>query len=105
MTWKIHKGDTVHILSGKDRGKQGKVMRVVTKEGRLVVEGLNIVKKHQGKQSGTRQVGVIRMEAPMSASKVALVCPRCSKRARVGFRFLEDGRKVRTCHKCHETVD
>ena len=102
---KIRKGDTVKVMVGKDRGKQGKVQRLRTKDHRSFVEGVNMVKKHQKQQGVARQAGIISMEAPLELSNVVLICPRCNKSTRVGFKFLEDKRKVRACHKCHETID
>ena len=105
MPLKIRKGDTVKIMVGKDRGKQGKVERLVIKDHRVVVTGVNMVKKHQKRVSLARQAGIITIEAPVNLSNVVLICPRCSKPTRVGFKILDDGRKVRLCHKCQETVD
>ncbi|MBM3946394.1 MAG: 50S ribosomal protein L24 [SAR202 cluster bacterium] len=102
---KLRTGDTVRVLTGKDRGKQGRIQRLITKHDRVLVEGVNMVKRHRGRTTQARQGGIVTLEAPVSISKVALVCPRCGKAARVGFRFLEDGRKVRSCQKCHETID
>lgn len=105
MASKVRTGDTVQVLTGKDRAKQGKVQRLIPGKGRLVVEGVNLVKRHQRRTTAARQAGIISLEAPIPASKVALVCPKCNRPTRVGFRFLEDGSKVRACHKCHETID
>ena len=105
MPLKIRKGDTVKVMVGKDRGKQGKVERLVTKDHRLVITGVNMVKKHQKRVNVARQAGIITIEASVNLSNVVLVCPRCSKPTRVGFKVLEDGRKVRACHKCQETID
>jgi len=104
MADKIKRDDFVLVISGKDRGKRGKVIRVIPKESRVVVEGVNIVKKHQ-KPTPTRPGGIIEMPAPIHISNVMLVCPRCNRPTRVGFTFLEDGRKVRVCKKCKENID
>lgn len=93
------------VLAGKDRGKQGRIQRIVTKHDRVLVEGVNMVKRHRGRTVQARQAGIVTLEAPISLSNVALVCPRCGKAARVGYRSLEDGKKVRACRKCHETID
>ena len=103
---KIKKGDTVEVISGDDRGSRGTVHRVMPREGRVLVSGVNIVKKHQRRTGDVRtQFGIIEREAPIAISNVALVCPRCSKPTRVGYRILEDGKKVRMCHKCDETIE
>ncbi len=102
---RIRQNDTVEVISGRDLGKRGKVQQVLTPKGRVTVEGVNIVKKHQRPTAALRQAGIIQKEAPLSLSKVMLVCQRCSKAVRVGYRFLEDGRKVRVCRSCHEMID
>ena len=105
---KIRKGDTVEILKGKerDRGKRGHVLEVLTEEGRLIVEGRNLVKKHERARpvKGTRGAqmtpgGVIEMEAPLRIDNVALVCPRCNAATRVGYRFADNGDKIRHCRR------
>jgi large subunit ribosomal protein L24 len=101
MAAKIRRDDTVYVLKGKDRGKTGRVREVQPKEQRLVVEGINLVKRHTKPRGVARQGGIIAQEAPMPVSKVALVCERCGP-TRVGFSFLEDGTKVRICRKCGE---
>lgn len=105
MAQKIRKGDTVQVITGKDRGKRGKVLRVMPKKGRAVVEGVNLVKRHVGRRRGVTQTGIITQEAPIHLSNLMLVCPSCGRAVRVGFRFLEDGRKVRVCKKCGENID
>jgi len=102
---KIRKGDSVIIIAGKDRGKKGKVRRVLPKEGRLVVEGLNMVKRHSRTHAGARQAGIIELAAPLHASNVMLVCDKCSKPTRIGFRLLDTGQKVRFCRSCQEVID
>ena len=96
---KVHvkTGDTVVVLSGKDKGKKGKVLAVSPKEGKVIVEGLNIVTKHVKPRSAQQQGGIVEAEAAMYASKVQLVCPKCGKTTRTGHKFLEDGTKVRVC--------
>jgi large subunit ribosomal protein L24 len=105
MAAKIRKNDTVLVIAGKDRGKRGQVERVLPKEERLVVQGVNMVKRHQRAQPGVRQGGIIERPNPMHISNVMLVCKACNQATRVGFTFLEDGRKVRKCKKCNETID
>jgi large subunit ribosomal protein L24 len=105
---RIKKGDTVEVISGNDRGLRGTVQWVLPKENRVVVSGINPVKKHQRPiRAGRGQVqpGIIEFEAPIHISDVMLVCPSCSQRTRVGFTWQEDGRKVRVCKKCGEFVD
>jgi large subunit ribosomal protein L24 len=103
---RIKKGDTVEVISGNDRGLRGTVKRVEPKEQRVIVTGVNIVKKHQRPmRAGRREVqpGIIEFEAPVHNSNVMLVCPNCNQRTRVGFE-REGGRKVRVCKKCDERV-
>lgn len=102
----IRKGDTVIVLSGKARGRRGKVIRVETDNRRVVVEGVNVVKKHMKPRGKMMQGGIVDQEAPLPRDKVMLVCPRCGKPARVGrTRLEEDGRLVRVCRRCGEIVD
>jgi len=102
----IRKNDNVLVTSGKDRGKRGRVLRVLPDKNRLVVEGVNFVKRHT-KPNPSQNVkgGVIEREAALHASNVQLVCPECGAPTRVGRRLLEDGRKVRICRKCEGVVD
>ena len=103
---KIKKGDTVEVITGEDRGARGTVHRVLPKEGRLVVSGVNMIKKHQRRTGDVRtQVGIIEREAPLDISDVALVCPRCNKPSRVGYRVMDDGSKARVCKSCDEFID
>ncbi len=104
MAAKIKREDFVVVIAGKDRGKKGKVLRVIPKKQRVVVEGVNIVKKHQ-KPTATTAGGIIEKPAPIHVSNVMLVCPKCGEATRVGFTFLEDGSKVRKCKKCGEIID
>jgi len=102
---KIRKNDTVLIIAGKDKGKKGKVRLVFPKENRLIIEGINMVKRHSRARGAARQAGIIELEAPLHASNVMLLCNKCNQPTRVGFRFLDDGRKVRICHSCREIID
>ncbi|MBI4334456.1 MAG: 50S ribosomal protein L24 [Chloroflexi bacterium] len=102
---KIHKNDTVLVVAGKDRGKKGKVRQVVVKKDRLIVEGANMIKKHMKATRGMRQAGIVEREAPIQASNVMLLCPKCNHPARIGYRFLEDGKRVRFCRACQEVVE
>jgi len=99
---KVHvkTGDTVKILVGRDRDKTGKVLEVDPGEGKIIIEGRNMVSKHVKPRRQGQQGGVVPAEAPLYASKVALVCPKCDKPTRVGHAVGEDGRKVRVCKKC-----
>src|SRR6478609_9727506 len=101
---KIRKGDRVQVLAGKDRGKTGTVTFAYPATGKVVVDGLNIAKKHQKPKSATMQAGIIDKEMPMQVSNVAIVCPSCSKPTRIGYRFDSDGTKVRICRKCEGDI-
>jgi large subunit ribosomal protein L24 len=100
----IRKNDTVLVISGKDKGKKGKVRYAFPKEKRLIVEGANMIKKHSKARAATRQAGIVEREAPLHVSKVMLICNKCNRPARVGFRFLEE-KRVRVCSSCHEVID
>ncbi|MEA3253407.1 MAG: 50S ribosomal protein L24 [Chloroflexota bacterium] len=102
---KIRKNDTVLVITGKDKGKKGKVRRAIPGDDRLLVEGINMIKRHSRAKRAARQAGIIELEAPVEVSKVMLVCNKCGKPTRVGFRFLEDGKKVRFCRSCQEVID
>ena len=102
---KIRKNDTVLVIVGKDRDKKGKVRRALPKKGRVLVEGVNMVKRHSRARGAARQAGIIELEAPLHISNVMLVCGKCNKPTRVGYRFLDDGRKARICRICHEVID
>src|SRR3990172_8671494 len=101
----IRRNDTVTVIAGRSRGKRGKVHRVIPETNRLIVEGVNIVKRHTKPRGVARQAGIIEKEAPIHISNVMLVCPKCSPAARTGAQFLEDGKKVRVCRTCGEAID
>jgi large subunit ribosomal protein L24 len=102
----IRRNDTVLVTAGKDRGKRGRVLKVLPAANRLVVEGVNFVSRHTRPNPGKNvKGGIMKREAPLHASNVQLVCPECGARTRIGHRILEDGRKVRTCRKCEGVVD
>lgn len=101
----VRKDDIVKVIAGKDRGKQGKVLRVFPKEGRLTVERVNMIKRHTRPTRQTQQGGIIEREGKLHISNVMLVCSQCSRGVRVGHRFLEDGKKVRICRACDEVLD
>jgi len=102
---KIRKNDTVLVIAGKDKGKKGKVRFAYPEEERLLVDGVNFIKKHIRARRQIRQAGIIEQEAPIPVSNVMLLCGKCNRPTRIGFRFLEDGRKVRVCRSCHEVID
>ena len=100
----VKKDDTVLIISGNSRGKTGKVLEVSPKEGKVIVEGLNMVKKHVKPRKMGDPGGIIEAEGALYACKVAVVCPHCNKPTRVGHKLLADGSKERVCKKCGETL-
>jgi large subunit ribosomal protein L24 len=102
---KIRRDDEVLVITGDDRGKKGKVRRYYPHEDRLVVDGVNMVKRHMKPRANVRQAGIIEREAPIHISDVMLICTKCNKPTRVGFLILEDKTKVRICKKCHEVID
>ena len=102
---KIRKNDTVLVIAGKDRGKKGKVRFTYPKDEQVLVEGINFIKRHARATGKVRQAGIIEREQPLHLSDVMLVCSKCNRPTRVGFRFLEDGKKVRICKVCHEVID
>lgn len=104
MAAKIKKGDKVVVLSGKDKGRTGEVIRVMPKEERAVVRGVNIALRHQ-KQTASEEGGIVRKEAPIHLSNLALQDPQSGKPTRVGFKILDDGRKVRFAKRSGETID
>ncbi len=101
---KIRKGDQVVVLNGREKGKKGEVLRVLRKDGRVLVQGVNVVKRHARPQAGNPG-GIIEKEASLTLSNVALVDPKTGEATRVGFKFLDDGRKVRFAKKSGEVVD
>jgi large subunit ribosomal protein L24 len=102
---KIRRDDMVMVIAGKDKGKTGKVRFAYPRKEQLIVEGINFTKKHARAVRGMRQAGIVERESPIHVSSVMLMCNRCNRPARVGFRFLKDGRKVRICRACHEVID
>lgn len=102
----IKKGDNVEILAGKDKGKRGKIIRTIPSKNRVVIEGLNKIKKaNRPTQRNPQSGGIIEMEAPLNASNVMLVCGSCGKPARVNNERDEDGKRIRTCKKCGSKID
>ena len=102
---KIQKNDNVLIIAGKDRGKKGKVRKALPDKGKVIVEGFNMIKRHSKTKGKTRQAGIIELEAPIDISNVMIICNKCNKPARMGYRALEDGKKARYCHSCSEIID
>lgn len=100
----VKKGDTVLVLSGKDKGKQGKIVEALPKKTKVVVEGVNKIKRHSKPSQSAPQGGIIVKEAPLHVSKVMLVCPACSKATRIAKKEV-NGKMLRACKKCGEIVD
>lgn len=103
-TSKIKKGDTIVVLAGKNKGKKGQVIRMLEKKDRVLVERVNMVKRHT-KPTQTSQGGIVEKESGIHLSNVALNCPKCNKGTKVGYKFHEDGKKVRVCRRCGEELD
>lgn len=101
----VKKGDLVVVIAGKDRGKSGRVIKVIPKEEKVVVERINLVKKHVRPGPTTGQGGILEVEAPIHVSNVMPLCPNCNRPTRIGRKFLEDGTKVRVCKRCGESLD
>lgn len=105
QVWKIHKDDNVIILAGKDKGKIGKVIKVLRSKNQVVVEKANLVKKHMKPNPYANQPGgIVEKSSALHVSNVQLVCNACSKPSRVGYRITDDNNKVRYCKKCNETI-
>ena len=101
---KIKKNDIVKILKGKDKGKSGKVLTVFPKTNKILVQGLNMVKKHTRRTREDQQGGVIQKENPLDISKVTILCQKCGKATHINFSILSEGTKVRICKKCKEII-
>lgn len=102
---KVRRDDTVFVLKGKDRGRIGQVRKVIPKDGRVIVTGVNLVKRHMRPRGPRRPGGIVDREAPISWANVAVLCPSCEKPARVSFRFLPTGAKTRYCKRCNEVLE
>ncbi len=102
----VRRNDTVIVIAGKDRGKRGRVLKLLPERNRVVVEGVNFIKRHT-RPNPSRNIkgGVVEREASLHASNLQLVCPECGAQTRIGRRLLGDGRKVRICRKCDGVVD
>jgi len=101
--FKIHRDDTVQVLAGKDKGKQGKVVRVVTKKDAVIVSGVNLVKKAMKRRSQQDAGGIAEIEAPIHISNVGIVCKKCNRPVKIGYK-LDGDKKIRVCRKCGETL-
>jgi len=101
---KIRRDDEVIVTAGRDRGSRGKVVRVLPKDGKILVSKVNMIKRHT-RQTQSTSGGIIEKEAPLAISNVQFFCPKCKTGVRLGLKQLEDGRKVRTCRKCGEVLD
>ena len=102
---RVRTGDNVLVIAGRDKGKTGRVERNLPSDGRVVVEGVNIVTKHMRGQPGVRQAGRIQFEAPIHVSNVVLICNKCNQPTRSRTTFLETGARVRSCTRCQEVID
>ena len=102
---KIRKNDTVLVIAGKDKGKKGKVRLAYPKDERVLVEGVNLIKRHTRARGQVRQAGIIERETPIHVSDVMLLCNRCNHPTHISFHHLQDGRKVRICRSCGEVID
>ena len=102
---KIRKGDTVLVIAGKERGRRGRVEKVLLAQNRIMVEGINMVTRHVRPRQDVRQAGRIQQEAPIHISNVVLICNKCGKPTRIRTSYLDDGRKVRECLQCRETIE
>jgi len=102
----IRRNDTVVVMAGKDRGKRGRVLKVLREKNRVIVEGVNFISRHT-KPNPQKNIkgGVVKREASLHASNVQIVCPECGNRTRIGHKLVGDGRKVRICRKCQGVVD
>lgn len=105
MSLHIKKDDKVKIIAGKDRGKIGKVLKVLGKNGRVLVENVNIMKRHSKPTARNKQGGIVEKEAAIHRSNVMVMCGKCVKATRIRMRTMEDGKKMRICAKCGETID
>ncbi len=102
---KIKKGDTVKVIQGKHSGKKGKVLEAIPQDNRVIIEGINKVKRHMRPTKGAPQGGIVEKEAPINVSNVMVVCKKCGKPTRVGKKILDDGSRKRYCKKCDQLLD
>jgi large subunit ribosomal protein L24 len=102
---KIKKNDTVLVIAGKEKGKKGKVRFAYPRENKIIIEGVNFIKKHARATGQVKQAGIIELEAKLQVSNVMLLCGKCNKPTRVGTKVLGDGRRARFCRVCNEVID
>jgi large subunit ribosomal protein L24 len=102
---RLRNNDNVLVIKGRDRGKQGRIQQVVRKDGRVLVEGVNMVKRHSKPTANVRQGGIIQKEMPIRVSNLMLVCTHCNQPVRISFKVLADGTKARTCQRCEEVIE
>ena len=105
MKIRIKKDDKVKVLTGKDKGKIGKVLKVVKKTNRVIVENINVVKVHQRPTQANPQGGIVEKTMPIQISNLMVMCNSCVKPTRIGMKLLEDGKRVRICKKCNQQID
>lgn len=105
MGLRVKKEDTVLVIAGKEKGKKGRVLAVLPSKEGIIIEKINIIKRHMKPNRKYTQGGIIEKEAPIHISNVMLLCPKCNKPTRIGNRLLESGKKVRVCKKCQEVID
>ena len=101
---KIHKGDNIIMLRGKDASKKGKVMTAFPKEGKIIVDGLNLVKKHLRPKKQGQKGQIVDIPRKVDASSVQIICPKCNKKSRIGYSVKESGKKTRICKKCDAEI-
>lgn len=105
LTTHVKKNDKVKVIAGKEKGKTGKVIMVLPKKERIIIEKVNLVKRHTKPKGAAGQGGIIEKEGAIHISNVMVVCPKCDTAVRFGYKLLEDGNKVRVCKKCEEVID
>jgi large subunit ribosomal protein L24 len=101
---RLKKGDVVEVIGGRESGKTGKILKIIDDKNQVIVEKLNFIKKHQ-RPDARGKGGIVEKEAPIHASNVMFICNKCNTRVRMGYRLLDDGKKVRVCKKCHDILD
>ncbi len=101
---RLKKGDTVKVIAGKEKGKTGKILSTIPEKGRVVVEKINLIKRHK-RADAKGKGGIVEKEGPLHVSNVMYLCNKCETGVRVGYKILDDGKKARVCAKCHETLD
>ena len=105
MGLEIKKNDTVQIISGDEKGKKGRVLSMLSKDDRIIVEGINMIKRHMKPSKKYSQGGIIEKEAAVNRSNIMLVCPKCDKPTKIGNKILENDKKIRLCKKCGEVIE